>query len=282
MKRGAKISIVVSALVLLLAAGFAFVYFVVLDTFILVSDSSLNQVVPAYCMKRTASDFASKGFRLKVKTLDDRCFQDTSLFTSEIAKIKGAYVLLGPLSSYYALQNGIDVSALLPNSKVLGIGGKDMASMFDCCLDSDERTGWVKAAEEIAKQTASMAQNIGIVYDSGSISYSEDIISCFGSGRVSSFVKEGSSLLFPSRTIDEMNRLGIVLALCPYLEDFNSFFTKPGSVSWIVDYRLSSVVPEDNLYGVVIPDMAAILDLAETVGKGERRVVDMEYCYEKR
>jgi len=226
--------------------------------------------------------YASKGFRLKVKTLEETCFHDNESFISELSGIKSDYVLLSPLASWNAYQYEINVSSLLPGSVVLGIGSESFLGFFDCLLVSDERAGWIEACKAIATETSSMSQNIGLVYDLDSIDYASDIIDCFGENRVSVFNRDGSSRLFASVTLDAMNKQGIVLALCPYATNFNSFFNSDTTVSWVVDYRLAQVVPSENLYGVVRPNLKLVLEIAKSTQKGQVSMNSMGYCYEKK
>lgn len=281
MKKRSGIAIVISSLVLVLVAFLAFVYFVLFDSFTLVSDISFNQVYSSYLMKDRLH-YAAKGLRLRVKTLDETCFYDKESFIAELSRIKGDYVLLSPLPSWYACQNEVNVSNLLPGSVVLGIGAESAVGYFDCLLVSDERAGWVEAGKAMAAETSSMSQNIGLVYDLDSIDYASDIIGCFRENRVSVFNRDGSSRLFASTTLDAMNKQGIVLALCPYATSFNSFFNSDSTVSWVVDYRLASVVPSENLYGVVRPDLSLVLELAKATQKGQLSMNSLGYCYEKK
>jgi len=281
MKKRSGIAIVISSVVLILAAFLAFVYFVLFDTLTLVSDLSFNQVYSQYILKDRIH-YATKGVRLKVKTLEETCFYDNGSFISELSVIKSDYVLLSPLSSWNACQYGTNVAALLQDSIVLGIGSEDYTELFDVLLVSDERTGWIEACRSIASETSSMSQNIGLVYDLDSIDYASDIIGCFGENRVSVFNRDGSSRLFASVTLDAMNKQGIVLALCPYATSFNSFFNSDSTVSWVVDYRLAQVVPSENLYGVVRPDLKLVLEIAKSTQKGQMSMNSMRYCYEKK
>ncbi len=274
------VAIVISSVVLLLAALLAFVYFVLFDTVTLVSDPSFDQVYSQYMAKDRLA-FAAKGVRLRVKTLDDTCFRDKDHFMSELSRVKGRYVLLSPLSSWNASQYEVDVSNLLPRSIVIGIGAESFGDYYDCLLVSDERSGWLEACRALAAETSLMSQNIGLVYDIDSIDYSKDIVDCFGANRVSEFTKDGSSKLFASTTLEAMNKQGIVLSLCPFATSFNSFFSSGSSVFWVVDYRLATVVPSENLYGVVRPDLVGALDTAKAGGKGKGTKDSLRYCYEK-
>ncbi len=282
MKRVFKTALLVSVVIVFALALLSFIYFVVFDTFTLVSDPALSQLIPSSHLSGLRMELAAKGIRLRVKTLDEICFYDGSTFTSEISRTKGDYVLLGPVSSRYAIQNSLDVSGLLPKSVVLGISSSGECSLFDCTLSSDESSGWVEAAKSVSEETSLMSQNVGLVYDGKIVDYSNEIISCFGPNRVSSFEQEDSGRLLASRTLDEMDQQGIVIVLCPYAANLQYFFSDDSSLSWVVDYRFTDVVPHENLYGVVLPDFRKVIETAKSVVKGERTAAVMEYCYEKR
>jgi len=127
-----------------------------------------------------------------------------------------------------------------------------------------------------------MSQNVAVVYDSDSKTIAEAIISSFPAGRVTSFEKPESGRLYASTSIDEMNKQGIVIALCPSVDSFSDFFKSETSISWITDYRLALAVPDKNLYGVVIPDFNWVMEKAMSVEKGSRSTAELEYIYEKK
>ena len=81
---------------------------------------------------------------------------------------------------------------------------------------------------------------------------------------------------------EEMDRQGIVLAMCPYVSTFYRFFSNETTVQWVVDYRFASVVPEKNLYAVVIPDFAGLQYVAEDVEKHSHTLGTLPYIYVKR
>jgi len=282
MKRVFKTALWISVVVVFALVLLSFIYFMVFDTFTLVSDPALSQLIPSSHLSGLRMELALKGIRFRVKTLDDVCFYDSSTFISELSRTKGDYVLLGPVSSRYAIQNDVDVSELLPRSVVLGISSSGDGSLFDCTLSSDEASGWIQAAESISKETASTSQNVGLVYDGNFVDYSNDIISCFGPNRVSAFEQEDSGRLMASRTLDELDQQGIVLVLCPYAANLHYFFSDDSSLSWVVDYRFTDVVPQGNLYGIVLPDLRKVIEKATEVAKGEGATAVLEYCYEKR
>ena len=127
-----------------------------------------------------------------------------------------------------------------------------------------------------------MSQNVALVYESEGISYIEDIVSCFPNGHVSEFKKIPGSSLFPTNTKAAMDEQGIVLALCPYVSSFHRFFVSESTVKWIVDYRFASVVPEENLYGVVMPDLELIPEILGSADKEKRSTGYLTYIYVKK
>ena len=52
------------------------------------------------------------------------------------------------------------------------------------------------------------------------------------------------------------------LGMCPHLEGFYNVFAMDETISWIVDYRYSTIVPSKQLYGTVLPDLSG---LAKTI-----------------
>lgn len=259
----------------------AAVYFLLFPRITLVSDSTFQQVYRSSDIWKLRLDYAGSGKRLSVLKLADSAFDSEEQFISALGKAKGKAVVLSPIVSFYAIRENIDVSSLLERSIVIGISIDSMAECFDFTLVPDEKTGWIEAASDIAAETSSMSQNVALVYESEGISYIEDIVSCFPNGHVSEFKKIPGSSLFPSNTKAAMDEQGIVLALCPYVSSFNRFFVSESTVMWIVDYRFASVVPEENLYGIVMPDLKLIPELLGSANKGKRSTGYLTYIYVK-
>ena len=73
-----------------------------------------------------------------------------------------------------------------------------------------------------------------------------------------------------------------MLAMCPYVSSFHRFFVGNTTVQWIVDYRFASVVPSDNLYGVVVPDLSVVIGISKTAEKGVYASDSLPYRYVKK
>jgi len=281
-RRAWKILIITVSVILLLAGAAAAVYFLAFDSMALVTDDAFMQVVPSDTLGGLRMSLAGKGIRLKVVKLPESTFRSVDLFTSALAALKDDYIVLAPVSATYAVKNEIDVSALDPSSIVLAIHDSYGSQYFDCTLVSDEMSGWEKAAASLISETASMSRNVALVFDDKGKDLAEDIVACFPDGHVTEFEKEGTSRMFATNALEQMDRLGIVMALCPYVGGFSSFFESEGSVSWITDYRLAQVVTDGNLYGVVLPDFGSIAAVAGRTEKGARDTAVLEYVYEKK
>ena len=273
-----RIVFVLLSVALVLAA----VYILAFPRITFVSDSAFRQVYTSSDLWSLRLDYASHGKRLSVLKLSDSAFDSPELFSSALAKAGGKTVVLSPLASEYAIIEGIDVSSLLEKSIVLGISMNTDSECFDCTLVPEEVSGWTKAATALAEETSKMSQNVALVYESEVISYIEDIVSCFPVGHVSEFKRLAGTSLFQTNTLAEMDEQGILIAMCPYVASFHRFFNKETSVLWIVDYRFAPVVPEDNLYGVVMPDFGALPDISGEVEKNSRGVDVLPYTYVKK
>jgi hypothetical protein len=277
-----KILIITVSVILLLAGAASAVYFLAFDSMALVADDAFIHVVPSGTLGSLRMSLAGKGIRLRVVKLQESTFRSVDLFTSTLSALKDDYIVLAPVSATYAAKNMIDVSTLNPSSIVLGIHDSSASQYFDCTLVSDEMTGWEKAASALMSETASMSQNVALVYDGKGNDIAQGIVSCFPAGHVTEFEKEGTSRLFASNTLEQMDRLGIVMAMCPYVSGFSSFFDSKSSVSWITDYRLANVVTDGNLYGIVLPDFKSIAEIAGRTQKGSHDAAILEYVYEKK
>ena len=277
-----KIVLRIAALLLLLVLLCTAVYFLFFPKITLVSDSSFQQVYQSSDMWSLRLEYASHGFRLKVMKLADSAFDSEVAFKSALSKAKGRAVLLSPLASEYCVVNEIRISELLEKSIVVGINIYPVNECFDFTLVPNEKSGWIEAATSLEAETSKMSQNVALVYESEVGSYVEDIVSCFPNGHVSEFKKVSGTSLFPTNTLNAMDEQGIVIAMCPYVSSFHRFFVGNTTVQWIVDYRFASVVPADNLYGVVVPDLSVVIGISKTAEKGAYVSDSLPYKYVKK
>ena len=277
-----KIVLRIAALLLLLVLLCTAVYFLFLPKITLVSDSSFRQIYPSSDLWSLRLDYASQGFRLKVMKLADSAFDSEDSFRAALSKVKGRAVLLSPLASEYCVVNEIRICELLEKSIVVGINIDSASRCFDVTLVPDEKSGWIEAATALEAETSGMSQNVALVSESEGISYLEDIVSCFPEGHVSEFKKISGASLFPSRTLEAMDEQGIVIAMCPYVSSFHRFFVSSTTVQWIVDYRFESVVPPENLYGVVTPDFSVVPEVSKNAEKNGHASFVLPYVYVKK
>ena len=277
-----KIVLRIAALLLLLVLLCTAVYFLFFPKITLVSDSSFQQVYTSSDMWSLRLEYASHGFRLKVMKLADSAFDSEDAFKSALSKAKGRAVILSPLASEYCVVNEIRMSELLEKSIVVGINIYPVNECFDFTLVPNEKSGWIEAATILEAETSKMSQNVALVYESEVGSYVEDIVSCFPNGHVSEFKKVSGTSLFPTNTLNAMDEQGIVIAMCPYVSSFHRFFVGNTTVQWIVDYRFASVVPSDNLYGVVVPDLSVVIGISKTTEKGAYVSDSLPYKYVKK
>ena len=70
--------------------------------------------------------------------------------------------------------------------------------------------------------------------------------------------------------------------MCPYVSSFQRFFISSTGVQWVVDYRFASVVPPENLYGVVGPDLGVVIGVSKSAVKGESSSDMLPYRYVKK
>ena len=67
--------------------------------------------------------------------------------------------------------------------------------------------------------------------------------------------------------------------MCPYVSSFHRFFVNSTTVQWIVDYRFESVVPAENLYGVVTPDFGVVPEISKNAEKNGHSSEALPYVY---
>ena len=273
------LSIAISAVVAL-AIVCTLIYMFAFRTLTVVSDSAFSLVLPKSIMRDLRSSMFFKGIRVKTAFLDDEAFDNAEAFKTSLGRIKGSYVLLGPVSSAYAESKRINVSDLLKESTVIAIYGKK-SSLFDCVLVSDEKSGWVKAAQELSSEFEKTAQNVALIYENDAVTYVQDIKDCFSDSRLTVFEDDTQSRLFATETLKKTDELSIVVAMCPYDGHLSDFFKTTGTLSWVVDYRFANAVPKKQLYGIVVPSLSRSLKAVLNTEKGASAVSNLEYDYEK-
>jgi len=279
--RALKTFIMFSVLVVLAGAAAA-VYFIVFDTVTVVSDTSFRQVVPSGDFTSLMLKLALEGKRLRIVTIADRYFNSPDLFRARLASEGGSCVILTPVPAAYAVINSVDVSALLPDTVVIGIHDGTGTASFDVTLVSDELSGWTAVASALQADQGSMSRNIGLVYENLVDELAQGIVGAFPAGHITEMRKEGTARMFAIASFNTMDSQGIVLAMCPYVTGFASFFSEHHSVMWIVDYRFAPTVPDANLYGVVTPDLGSLPAIIKAAEKGSRTALPLTYVYEKR
>ena len=273
------IVIAISA-ILALAIVLTLVYFLAFRTLTIVSDSAFSLVLPKATMRSIRTTMAAKGIRVRTEVLTVNDFDDKDTFVSRIEKVKGSYVLLSPVSSAFAASKRINVSQILEDSTVIAMYG-EKSSLFDCTLVSDEKSGWVEAAQKLSSDFEKTASNVSLIYENGKVPYIQDIKSFFPESRLSVFEDNGQSKLFASETLKKTDELSIVVSMCPYYSRLGDFFKNPGSLCWVVDYRFVPVVPKKQLYGMVVPDLSQALKEAIKTEKGSESEITVEYGYEE-
>lgn len=268
MKRPSKTAkriLVAMAVVIAITAAVTGAFLLTARRFVVVSDAAWSLVMPKGEFSRMRSTLALKWHRLIILQPDASVFDGSLELESFLYGLKDeveeGVVLLGPLSSSKVVEYEVDACSILEETAVYGIYGTRSA-LFDATLIPNPESGWMSAATEMAKKASPMSQNIAIVSDSRGSVYNETIISQIQAGKVNEYINEDSSRLFLSNTIQEMNRLGIVIGMCPHLEGFYNVFDMDDTISWIVDYRYSTIVPSKQLYGTVLPDLSG---LAKTI-----------------
>lgn len=251
-----------------LAAAVAMVlglFIITARRFVVVSDAAWSLVMPKREFSRMGFALARKWHRLIIIQPDASEFGDSQSLESFIYsvgdKVGDGVVLMGPLVSSKVVEYEVDAGSILEKAVVYGIYGTE-SPLFDATLIPKPENGWTDAASAVARKVSSMSRNVAIVSDSQGSVYNEAIMSWFQDGMVSVYINEDASRLFVSNTIQEMNRLGIVFGMCPHLEGFYNVFTMDETISWIVDYRYSTIVPSKQLYGTVLPDLSG---LAKTI-----------------
>ncbi len=257
------------------------VYFLAFRTFTVLSDSAFSTVLPKAELRRLGLSLALKGIRLKVDALEDAAFLDEQTFLQRIGKEKGSWVLLSPACSAFCVSNGISAVTALPESVVIAMYANPDTELFDCTLVSSDLSGWIAACDAVSEEMQRTSSNCALIYELDGFRYAKELEQRFAAGRLSVFVDDGESRIFVSDTASELDRQNIVLALSPYEGRLHDFFSKPGTVRWVVDYRFAPAVPESQLYGVVTPDLESAIETALRCEKGSFSAIDLEYTYER-
>ena len=273
--------LIVLIVILAVASALALVYYFAFPTFTIISDSAFSAVLPKAELRRLGLSMATKGIRLKIEAFENDCFYAPESFSSHLERVTGKWVLFGPTASSFSVQNEINVRDILARSVTIGIYADPDTNLFDCTLVSDFTSGWIEAATAISDEMSKTSRNTALVYENSVILLAQDIESCFQTGWLSVYEDDGQSRLFVSTTLSEMDKQNIVIALCPYETRLNDFFKNPSSLSWVVDYRFAPVVPQSQLYGMVIPKFEEAFEKVMKITKGSIETIVLEYRYEK-
>ena len=299
MKKKSKVLLGIIIVLLAILAVAALFYFVIFDRFVLVSDPAWSYLLPSSELFSLRLTLAQKGLRLVVVNPPASSLDDSSSFTPmllSLASSKNVAVLLGPLASYCAVQFDVEVSVLLENSVVYGIFSQSCTN-FDVTLVSDVNAGWTEAAEAVlatevgtgfsqessqSSKGKTMAQKLAVVHDSDGISAYGAIVEVISQDSVLDYCDDGQDHLFVSTCVSNMQQQQVVLALCPHLENLYDLVVLDESVSWIVDYRYASIVPKQQLFGYVLPDLSGTLGQADFNKKDSgpaSSVITLKYKY---
>ncbi len=289
MKKKAKCALIILSTLFLLIAAFFAVYFFCFERFAVVSDPAWGYLLPSSERLSLRLELALSGKRLVIVNATAQDLSDASSFTPMLLSLNAPTVLLGPIASQCAIDFDLDVSSLLEASVVYGMW-KKQCSLFDATIISDVDAGWKEASQTIAQTLKTMAQNVGVVYDSLGTSAYQAIETEISGSSLLSYLYDGESHLYYSNTLSDMNQKQVVLALCPHLSGFEQFFSsgvsgvgeEANSVSWIVDYRYAKIVPKQQLYGIVLPNLSGLARALVESGalKKSGQVYSLEYKYE--
>ncbi len=276
MKRKTKVLLGLVIFLLLILAALAVIYFVAFERFVLVSDPAWSYLLPSSELHSMRFELAKNGYRLVIYNASASNLESASSFTPILLSFDCSAILLGPLASNCAVLFEIDVSSMFENAVVYGMWSHE-CNNFDVTLVSDINSGWQAAVLQTT------AQNAAVVYDSEGLNAYEAIKSALPKNTFIGYYDDGQSRLFAKNTISDMNEKQVVLALCPHLNNLYDLISLDNSLSWIVDYRYTKIVPKKQLLGIVLPDLTGFVK--NTVGrelsiKGENHTVaTLNYKY---
>lgn len=261
--------------------GLCAVYFFVLDSFLFIMDSSWTQVTTLDQTLSFAKELLLKErLRLKVVELDQNAALSSFMIQLTIQTESPKVALLSPVITAVLEEQRFDVASVFPSTVVMGMGSKGH-NYVDVLLVSDDISGWKIASKEILNETKTSARNFALVYSSTVKDVAQAIVDEAGAKNVTQYEKSSASSLFYKNTIADMDKLGLTIVLCPYVEDFYDFFQSPNTLSWVVDYRFAPAVPKKNLLGRVRPAMNEIVRIMDSAVKGSHEKVSLPYEFSK-
>lgn len=275
MRRKSKVTASVLKVLLaavLVVAAIASAFLISARRFVFVMDDATALVLPRAELARMRIALAARWSHLVVVRPQADVLDDPFLLNDFVQSVGERYrvraVLFCQVVSSMIAEYDVDAGSFIPNAAVYGIGGVEgenglaLADHVDSVLVPDIRSGWTSAATSISHDALSMSRNVAVVSDSYGSAYNQAISACFPSGMLSIYTNDDGSRLFSTSTVKEMNRLGIAVAMCPHLDEFYAVFDADDTISWVVDYRYSAVVPKGQLYGTVLPDLSGFVATA--------------------
>ncbi len=265
-------------------ALFLAVFFIFAPRFVIITDSAWSLVMPHKEFARTSLNLALRWQRLKIIEADISVLSNSKNLEDFITNLstnkKITAILFGPLASSQIMQYNIDASSTLNNSVVYGISNTQN-NFFDITLCLNPQSGWEEASKTIAEEASSMSQNVTLVTDNMGKAYRETIVSQFPTNMVTEYINENESRFFISNTIEEMKNLNTIIAFCPHLKDFYSIFSQDDTISWVVDYKYSTIVPKKQLYGIVLPNLSLFAKTAVIEKPQTKQILHLDYKYSR-
>lgn len=225
------------------------VYFAAFPKVTLVRDESWNLVMPKGSDFELAKKFLHEGKRLRAVTFSQTELEEPDFIETEMKKLDtGGIILASPVVTAAVNTCDIDIKNLM-QTEIIGMGIN--SEYFDSVLISDTLPAWVSAAKIAAKAE----DKVAVIYDSNSIVEAKLVYENIGSENIYKYNKDEYGEMYETEIKNTLTQDEITLVFCPPIDGMYNIVKKGINQNWIVDYRYSLVIPEENLMGVICPDV---------------------------
>lgn len=147
-----------------------------------------------------------------------------------------------------------------------GTGGVlDGEELFDVVFSPSPGAGWDSAARALAENEGETPLMTSLLYTKGDDDGEAALIhfqEAFPENRLLVEAQEKTSgTRWAASVLNDLSQYSVMQVATPSVERFDAFFAEEGAgLSWTVDARFSSVVPDKALSGIVADDLGATIE----------------------
>ncbi len=178
--------------------------------------------------------------------------------------------LVAGLLDVYGVSENVFV---MPDETVpflLALGPTVDGSLFDVVCVPAADAGWDEAATALATSQAKTPLMTGFLYQQGDVQGEaalKSFVAAFPPDRLyEAMQSETTTSRWAEGVLSDMQRYGVMVVACPWVEGMGNLFRETTGLSWVVDASFSDLVPKKYLSGVVADDIWGTIEGLVTSG----------------